>query len=510
MCDSGLADPGPAYGEVLIKTILYHPIVLTAGIMAVISLILIPVIVRFVITPVILFSTSRRYFSAGKMKGVRWQEKSSRDLWDKLYRKIRKILIHSETFQILDDLKNLLMEFIPPEKISAGEDLSFKTLKLNFSPVRLLETLLLAYEDLHIKVERQFLLRYLLTRRLKWFRPFQRSMKIQKMINALPIVDFINRRGLVVQALRLILIPLIGLPGILIYSLRSILIRGVWSGMIRYYYTVFLLRAAYYMIYLYGGNTEELSKRRRQFSRSEIIRKGKHFDRELQLVPQEEGKQDLLQAMLKHYESILEESGYQKDSRFSLSSGESRSARHKVSESLNSFLRRSLSVLNEHLSEESEKPGLRETTLRLLKELPEERYPGRTAPWMSYRVTQGLNVSYRLLMISLSRIYTNAPGSHFAMENISVDLIRQARDFSKNPMISLLSRTGRKSYRILKPIMRIRQLSKISRKATPSGVVSLSVPLFGRIIQDRWKEMILYRLGRAIIRYSIQEDHSLL
>ncbi len=506
----GLADPGSADGAVLIKSILYHPIVLTAAIMAVISLILIPVIVRFIITPIILFSTSRRYFSPGKMKGAQWQEQSSRDLWVQLYRKIRKILIHSESFQILDDLKTLLMEFIPTEKKAAGEDLSFKTLKLNFSPVRLLETLLLAYEDLHLKVEKQFLLRYLLTRRLKWFRPFQRSMKFQKMLNALPIVDFINRRGLAVQALRLILIPLIGLPGIFLYTLRSILIRGIWSGMIRYYYTVFLLRAAYYMIYLYGGNTEELSRRRRQFSRSEIIRKGKHFDRELQLIPQEEGKQDLLQAMLKRYEQILEESGFEKDTLYSLSPREGRSARHRVSEGLNSFLRRSLSVLNEHLSDEAEKPGLRETILRLLQELPEERYPGRSVPWMSYRVTQGLGVSYRLLMISLSRIYTNAPGSHFAMENISVDLIRQARDFSKNPMVSLLSRTGRKSYKILKPVMRIRKLTRLSRKTTPAGVVSLSVPLFGRIIQDRWKEIILYRLGRAVIRYSIQEDHSLL
>ncbi len=505
-----MADSGSAPGEILIPELLYHPIILTAVLMAFISLVFIPVMVRFIITPIILFGISRRYRGKKVPLSEQWQESASRRLQEKLFKKIKKILLHSETFLLTEDVKTLLMEFIPPESRTNPAEEVLKTLKLNFSPVRLLETLLLAYEDLHNKVESRFFLRYLLTRKLKWYRPFQRSMKLQKVLNSIPVVDFINRRGLVAQLLRLVLIPLIGLPGLVLYTIRSILIRGVWSGLIRYYYTVFLFRASYYLIYLYGGNTENLSQRRRRFSRSEIIRKGNHFDRELQIVPQEEGHRELLLAMLERYEKILTGSGYEKDRIFSLSGDREKSKRHRLSDSLNGLLRRSLSVLNEHLSEETGKPGLRETALKLLKELPEERYPGRRAPWMNYRITQGLNVSYRLLMISLSRIYTNAPGSHFAMENLSVDLIRQAREFTRNPLINLLSKTGRNSYKVLKPVMRLRRFNQLRKKTTPAGVVSLSFPLFGKMIQDRWKEVILYRLGRAVIRYSIIEDHSLL
>ena len=190
-----------------------------------------------------------------------------------MYKRIRRILYHSETFQVSTDLKSLLAILIP-----AGED-DLESLRFDFTPVRFLETLLLAYEDLHLEAEKHILLRYLLKRRIKWFRPFQGGMKFQKTINSIPVVDYFNRKGLFTQGFRLILIPLIGLPGLLFYVFRSIIIRGIWAGLIRYYYTLFLFRASHYLIYLYGGNTEVLLERCKKFSRKEIIRKGLHYDR---------------------------------------------------------------------------------------------------------------------------------------------------------------------------------------------------------------------------------------
>ena len=504
----GVADTGNPSEKGLILNLTAHPIVLTAGIMTILSLLLIPLFVRFAITPLILFRTYRHYFSEQRAEQDRWQEESSRDLFLRMYRKISKILFRSESFQISEDLKTLLSELIPPEKLEEGKTASIETLELSFSPVRLLETLFLAYEDLHNEVEKRFLLRYLLKRRLKWFRPFQRGMRINRIINTIPVVEFFNRKGLFTQGLRLILIPVFGLPGILFYALRSLLIRGVWSGLIRYYYTLFLMKGAYFIIYLYGGNTETLTRRKARFSKKEIIRTGAHFDRELTMQPPMGEMRETLQALLRRYDKILKEAGFERDSGFT--GTEKASTQTSRKRRVKSFLRRSLKALNHQLSEEKQHPGLRETALQLLMELPEERFPGMSQPWMYYRVIQVLNVSYKLLMITLSRTYTNAPGSWFAMEKISVDLIRQARDFSRQPLVSLLSRTGKNSYSFLKPLLKLRKLNRLRQKATPAGVVSLSVPFFGKMIQERWKELILYRIGRAVVRYSILEDHSLL
>ena len=224
-------------------------------------------------------------------------------------------------------------------------------------------------------------------------------------------------------------------------------------------------------------------------------------------MPDWETCEETLRDMLNTYEKILKDAGFAHDPIYTRRE-RSQDPVHDLKKQMKGFLRRTLTALNHQFTEKNEKPGMRETALRLLLELPEQKYPGRKDPWMNYRVIQGLNVSYRLLIISLSRVYANAPGSHFAMERISVDLIRQARDFTRQPLITLLSRTGRNSWRTIKPLLHLRKLNRIRKKATPAGVATLSMPLLGKMIQDRWKELILYRLGRAIIRYSIYEEET--
>ena len=489
--------------NIIVQALLSHPVLMTAGIMIGVSLLIIPLSVRYIITPLILFSVSRRYHSQKRPEDELWMEGESRKLADRMYRRIRSILYHSESFQLSADLKSLLGILIPAEE---GEDV-LESLRFDFSPVRFLETLLLAYEDLHLEAEKRILLRYLLKRRVKWFKPFQGGMKFQRMINSIPVVDFFNRKGLLSQGFRLVLIPLVGLPGILLYALRSIVIRGIWAGLIRYYYTCFLFRAAHYLIYLYGGNTIALTERCKKFSRREIIRKGLHYDRELSLLPDPSIKPETLTEMLDAYERIMSDAGFAHDPIYTLKE-QPRNIGHGLRRQAKGLFRRTLSALNHQFTEKKESQGMRETALRLLLELPGKRYPGRKDPWMNYRIIQGLNVSYRLLMISLSRVYSNAPGSHFAMERVSVDLIRQAREFSRQPLVALLSRTGKNSYKTIKPLLRLRKLIRLRSRTTPMGVATLSMPLLGKLIQERWKELILYRLGRAIIRYSIFEEET--
>jgi len=502
----GLGNNEAASGKEAILINLNHPFIISAGIMVALSLVFIPFCIRFIITPLILFHTSRRYHSKKRPVEERWHSRESRELSVKMFHQIKKILYHSESFQVSEDIQSLLGMLIPPD----AKGSTLEALRFNFTPVRFLETLLMAYEDLHNQAEKRFLLRYLLKRQIKWFLPFQRGMAIQKIINKIPLIDFFNRKGLFSQVFRLVMIPLFGLPGLLFYSIRSLVIRSIWAGLIRYYYTIFLLRASYYLIYLYGGDTDNLSKRCERFSRNEIIRKGLHYDRELSLMPDPDRQDESLSSMILKYKEILEEAGFVADPLYTMEEAP-RGKKHRLKTQLKGLMRRSLSALHQQLSEDPEKQEIRKTAIHLLMELPGVRYPGSSQPWQHYRIIQGVNVGYRLLMISLSRVYANAPGSHFAMERISVDLIRQARNFSRQPLISLLSRTGKVSYKAAKPLLRLRKLNKLRKKASPGGVISLSIPLLGKLIQDRWKELILYRLGRAIIRYSlIEEDTTLL
>jgi len=472
--------------------------------MAGISLILLPLALRFIITPLILYRASRRFLPRRLPPERQWKDDHSRELTFRMYSRIREILLRSESFQVKEDLQSLLYILKPEEEEKKGDS----SIRLDFSPVRLLETSLLAYEDLHRETEKRALLRYLLNRKIRWFRPFRKGFRLGRQMKKIPLLQFLNRKGILNQGLRLTLMPLIGLPGLLFYFLRSLILRCLWAGLIRYYYTQFLLKSAGYLIYLYGGNTDELTGRCRKFSHKEIIRKGLHFDRELALVPQGPGMEGELTEMLNRYETIMQEALLTPDPRFSLNEEDPR-RRHRLKRRLKDLSRKTLSALNEQFSEKPETPGMKDTALRMILELPRCRYPGSAQPWENFRTSQIVNAGYRLLIIGLGKVYSNAPGGRIAMEKISVDLIRQAREFSRQPLVTLLSRTGKNAYRTVRPLLKLRQLNKVRKTTSPAGVLSLSMPFFGRILQDSWKEFVLYRLGRALIRYTVTEDTSL-
>jgi hypothetical protein len=400
----------------------------------------------------------------------------------------------------LEDMKALI------EVVSPADENG--TIHLNFTPLRLLEIILMAYEDVYEQRKKSFILRYLLNRRISWYRPFRRGFEAGKILNSFKVMRFLNRKGIFTQMIRLSLIPLLGIPGLLFYSLRSILLRLFWEGYIRNFYLRLLFKASQYILYLYGGNCQEIEDRQVHFSKNEIIRKSRHYDRELSLLPEGGQKNDVLNEMIRAYESILLQSGLTPDPDYSLRP-DAKKKRVRFKGRMAGFLRKTVSAVHEELGTTAEKtPSMKEIILKLVTTISSIYYPGKEKPLESYRLNQLLSASYKLSLISLGSVYSNAPGSRLALEKISVDLFRKVRNFSRQPLVSLLRTKGMDSWKGIRPVLKIRKILRM-RKMTPGGIAGLGLPLFGRILQDKGREMILYRLGRALIRYTVMEEKEL-
>lgn len=491
MCDSCLADfRSPSESGVLLTTLTVS-ILIAAGVMGALSFILLPLTIRYILTPILLKKEIKKSFS--------WSDAQSIQLSQAIKPKLKKRLMSSERMNPVGDIKALLELVAPPD--SEG------TVRLNFTALRFLEISLMAYEDAFRLQEKSRMLRYFLNRRINWYRPFYRGFKAGQHINQFRIIRFLNRKGVFTQLLRLALVPLLGIPGILFYSIRSIFVRLFWEVFIRGFYLSFLFRTSQYILYLYGGICPEIEERRAKFSKYEIIRKYRHYDRELTIMPGVTGKDDVLSLMVEEYSKIMLQSGLTPDEKYNMSPDADKK-RFRFKGRMSGFFRKTISAVNSEFSSTQETVPIKDILIRMFETFPGLYYPGKQNPYESYRINQLIAAGYKLSIISLGAVYSNAPGSRIALEKISVDLFRKVRDFSRQPLITLLKSKGMDSWRSIRPVLKAKQLLKL-RKASPTAVAGLGFPLLGKILQDKGKEILLHRVGRAFIRYTILEEKEL-
>ena len=447
--------------------------------MGALSFVLLPLAIRFILTPILLKKETKKRFN--------WSDKLSLERSQIMKPILKKRLMSSERMNPLGDIKAMLEVVAPPD--SEG------TIRLNFTALRFLEISLMAYEDVFRLQEKSRMLRYFLNRRIRWYRPFYRGFKVGQHINQYRIIRFLNRKGVFTQLLRLALVPLLGIPGILFYSIRSIFLRIFWEGFIRWFYLSFLFRASQYILYLYGGICPEIEERRAKFSKNEIIRKYRHYDRELTIMPNVEGSEEVLRLMVEEYSRIMIQSGLSPDEKYNLRPDADKK-RVKFRGRMSGFFRKTISAINSEFSSTQDTVPIKDILIRIVETMPGLYYPGKETPYESYRINQLIAASYKLSIIALGAVYSNAPGSRVALEKVSVDLFRKVRDFSRQPLMTLLKSKGMDSWRSIRPVMKARQLLKL-RKASPTAVAGLGFPLFGRILQDKGKEILLHREGNA-------------
>ncbi|MDC7240621.1 MAG: hypothetical protein PQJ50_09700, partial [Spirochaetales bacterium] len=110
------------------------------------SFIIIPLAIRFILTPLMLRLELKKGFS--------WSDEQSRERLALMKPVLKKRLTSSERMRTGEDLKALLAVVSPPDKEG--------TMRFDFTILKALEISLMAYEDLYTIREKSTLVRYFL------------------------------------------------------------------------------------------------------------------------------------------------------------------------------------------------------------------------------------------------------------------------------------------------------------------------------------------------------------
>jgi hypothetical protein len=238
------------------QLIMQNPL-LHALLVVVLPILIIPLLMRFIIGKIVIFKAGQKFLPLYLKKQHRgWQTAQDRQTMSTLNAFALQRLKGGLVFKadLKEDVKTILLciqAINHPE--SAPADVSF-----SFSVRKLLDCALLFFSDLYKEFAGKAWFKLIRRVRLGWFSRIWNVRKYYELLFAHPLLEKLRRARIPGKIIRLVLIPLIGLPSLIWYVVRSIVFSVFFEGFYRFFYALVLLKIGYYALYLYGRENRSI------------------------------------------------------------------------------------------------------------------------------------------------------------------------------------------------------------------------------------------------------------
>ncbi|MFW6364222.1 MAG: hypothetical protein ACOC0D_10285, partial [Spirochaeta sp.] len=226
------------------------------------------------VVPVVLM-VARRVYLPRRVERLRstWESEKDRDRMDAAFRVVRRRL---RPFRPLrPDFPvdvNLILAVVSGAEVNrkgrlvAGENhgetgSDSPRVVLSFNMQDLAHCYLLLFSDLYDEYAGKWWFRLAGRFRVRWFVHIGVMHRTVNRILSHPSMAVLKQNRLLFRAARLILIPLFGIPDLVISFVLSVSVGLVSEGLFRYVYGLILLKIAHYALYLYGGKNSGIQKR---------------------------------------------------------------------------------------------------------------------------------------------------------------------------------------------------------------------------------------------------------
>ncbi|MBN1798805.1 MAG: hypothetical protein JW822_09510 [Spirochaetales bacterium] len=239
--------------------LLENPILYTT-LVIILPIIIIPLIMRFVIGKIIIHNAKKKYlpqYLQNQRRG--WEIDIDAQAIDSLntiaLQRLKGAFIFKPDIQT--DIKAILLCIQNIYNPTAdAEKLSFA-----FSIRKLLDCALLFFCDFYKEYADKSWFKLIQNIRIVWLYRIWNLRKYYEIVFSNPVMDKLRRMRVLGKILRILLIPLLGLPSLIWYILRSIVISVLYEGFYRFLYALMLMKVSYYALYLYGRQNKDISKR---------------------------------------------------------------------------------------------------------------------------------------------------------------------------------------------------------------------------------------------------------
>jgi hypothetical protein len=256
--------------------LLENPLIYTT-LVIILPIIIIPLLMRFVIGKIIIFNAKKKYlphYLHNQRRG--WEIDIDEQAIDKLntiaLQRLKGAFIFKPDMQT--DIKAILLYI--QNIYNPGADT--EKLSFSFSIKKLLDCAVLFFCDFYKEYADKKWFKLIQNIRIVWLYRIWNVRKYYEIVFSHPVMDRLRRMRLLGKILRILLIPLLGLPSLLWYILRSIIISVLYEGFYRFLYALMLMKVSYYALYLYGRQNKDISKRIKSIPKKKLA----EFNKQIQ------------------------------------------------------------------------------------------------------------------------------------------------------------------------------------------------------------------------------------
>jgi hypothetical protein len=383
-------------------------------------------------------------------------------------------------------------------------DKSSEKLKFSFSIKKLVYCALLGFCDIYKEFSQKKWFKLIQNVRLIWFWRLTSFNKLFQSFFDIPLINKLHRTRLLGQLLRLLLIPLLGVPLLLWYVLKSISVSILYEGFFRFLYGILFLKVGYYAIYLYGRNNTIINKRIEEIPKKRISEIHKDMEEMMSQTFQTEKSKHFANAFEK-YQSLLIEFGIGEDEKLKNYFFKSDLPfNQRIGKKLFSIIKRILTSTKEAFKKQNpftlSQTQDKEQFLKLYSEIGKVYFPRIKEPILMLRFRESIELGYLASISALNLFFTN-PGTDILFSNISLDFILKVKAITKQDFIRKAFSKFNSSYKYLSIFNKAYQVIRVARGIiTPYNLIfSLGSPIVFQNVQNIIKEFVFHKTGRLLL-----------
>jgi hypothetical protein len=475
------------------QLIMQNPL-LHAILVVVLPIIIIPLLMRFIIGRIVIYRARQKYLPLylKKQQGG-WHTAKDRETISTLNTFALQRLKGGLVFKpdLKEDVQTILLciqAVHRPESVPAGVSFSFSVRKL-------LDCSLLFFSDLYKEFAGKAWFRLIRRIRLGWVSRIWNVRKYYEIIFSNPMLEKLRRARVPGKLVRLVFIPLIGLPSLIWYVIRSIVFSVFFEGFMRFFYALVLLKIGYYALYLYGRENKTIRRRIRTIPRKKLADVHKRI-RSL-LSPSSWAQKSVLypRAAAVYAESLLQ-LGIAPDPEVSPPDPGLPAFAMGILNRVKSTLARIYSNANPFIRKQVKQNAL----LGVLLNISAVYAPRSNRPYNYLRLDELMTLGYMASVMIIYKINTT-PGINLLFANMSVDFALKLGSVARREEVVQGVRTIRGLYKYY----RLYRIGAISAKmlrglSGPTGLVlTLGGSLLFQQARDLLQEYMFHTAARLVL-----------
>ncbi|WP_028973135.1 hypothetical protein [Spirochaeta cellobiosiphila] len=356
-------------------------------------------------------------------------------------------------------------------------------IQFKFSLKRLLLISFLAFEEIYESIKLHPMFKFLQYRKIIWFDRFiGYGQFYSSLIGKIPFIKSLSKSPLPGFIIRLLLTPLLGIPSLIWYNIRTFLIGFLSEGTFRFFYVITFMRIARYGLVLYGEPNPHIEEQMKKYDKEGLRKYYNKLDFEITIFDTTPKSTEYETAII-YYQDLLNQFNLHQDKQYQ-SMSKDKEWLDKISQFFNS---------------DNTENNLKPFFHKLLHSIPNIYGYKKEKSYMHLRLGDYLRFGYRLSLQGIYYLITT-PGLE-QLSEVPINMMIKLQTITKKDIFTNIMPHAKSLYTHYKGYSKVQKLLKfITRKSGGLSLAwSVSSPIIIGHLRRYYTSFIAHRISRLWI-----------